>query len=592
MVSSLQDEFSSLSEDDVASEDEASSHRRFTSSNEVSTDSHYEPSMVDSDSEREETPPAKPVAKPANRVYSVALLLRIQAIVAACSPPPASHLITKRNDELLAIAPLHKKEKRSTPWTAAENKQGSKPRSSDDKMSKAARSALASLSADRVDQVCDKLAQSGLHTTPQLVVVLREIAEKAVAHHQLIPACAELCVRLKSDSRFVSAAGPEGGPLSYRQLLLDECWPRYQMLLEVRDVEPSDQDLRKKQALGNMKLMGDLITRGLMSPRLLVDCAEALVNHHLEHKTIFESLEALVALLMAGCAHVDRMPVQAHAARLNSVFSQIHIIAHDQAVPLSLRLLLRDVLSLHESGWRRGASFTSTKANEEIISKKMELKVSLRSQLEDNKQRQAPQPIDVATSTAKQSMLSLAREMLPATASPPNNRAARPGPPAPPKPPPAPRTGAGSAPVMTASLPVPVVAPVFDPKAFHRELSATLRDLACTGDSTAAVRRIRAQKVPKSHQAREFTDLLTRACEAREAARQSAFAFAAGLATSAFDRSECLAGVGAFFLDVYDDLCEEVPQLPAIVEREMMPVLGSVYSFESLEELLPESLQA
>jgi len=189
--------------------------------------------------------------------------------------------------------------------------------------------------------------------------------------------------------------------------------------------------------------------------------------------------------------------------------------------------------------------------------------------------------------------MSLAREMLLAPVGPaPVGRGARN----------APRPSASvvgtSVPVLAyASVPVPIssIVPAFDPKAFHRELSATLRDLAADGNAAAAVRRIRTQNVPLSHQSREFTDLLTRACEvSRKAARHSAFAFAAGLAAaspSAFDRSECLAGVDAFFREVYDELCEEVSQLPSIVEREMLPTLRSVFAIGVLEKVLPESLQ-
>lgn len=420
--------------------------------------------------------------------------------------------------------------------------------------------------------------------------MLHEISEKAVAQHQSTAVCADLCVRLKSDWRFESAAGPEGGPQSYRQLLLDECWPRFQQLINDGD-DGVEQDSDKKQALGNMKFMGDLITRGLMSPRLLVDCAEALLNRYTACTTAVDVLEALVALLKAGGAHVDSVVNWVHAERLNLAFSKMHKLAGGFEAPLSARLLLRDVLTLREAGWRaRTEVVAAPKQRPDDFRTPHGTRNALGLPEKDVIHKQQP-PLVETSKPGQQSMLSLAREMLLAPVAVPTVRGARNGI----------RSAArnvNSAPVLSyASSPAPIssIAPAFEPKIFRRELSAALRDLAADGNAAAAVRRIRAQNVPLSHQSRELTDLLTRACEVpRKAARHSAFAFAAGLAAaspSAFNRDECLAGLAVFFREVYEDLCEEVSQLPSLVEREMLPTFRNVFSEEALRELLPESLK-
>merc|ERR1719224_41135 len=53
----------------------------------------------------------------------------------------------------------------------------------------------------------------------------------------------------------------------------------------------------------------------------------------------------------------------------------------------------------------------------------------------------------------------------------------------------------------------------FEPKAFRKELVATLRELSALRNVARAVRRVRAQHVPEENQAAEFADLLTRAAE-------------------------------------------------------------------------------
>lgn len=135
----------------------------------------------------------------------------------------------------------------------------------------------------------------------------------------------------------------------------------------------------------------------------------------------------------------------------------------------------------------------------------------------------------------------------------------------------------------------------YTPKGFRREITAILKELASNRNVAAAVRRVRAQNVPESRQASEFTDLLTRASEEhRGIARRLMFAFAAGLAagsSSAFNPCECMSGLRNFFAEVYEDLCEEVPRLPVMVKAELVPVLRSVLSDEILNEALPQEWQ-
>jgi hypothetical protein len=592
------DKVSAISAGSASHQDEASAlsaSQQGVSSNEMATDSHYEESCLSSSDESDADEPSD--KKPVGRVYPLALMLRVQAVVSACTTAmPTSSLRTKRIDELPSAAPPtaaptpQKQRRAKSVDKPAQRQRVTVPpaNAADEKIAKAARSAITTLSSEKLQSICDKLAPCGIHSASQLAVVLHEICEKAITQHHSTAVCADLCVRLKSDWRFESAAGPEGGPQSYRQLLLDECWPRFQQLISDAGAE---QDSDKKHTLGNMKFMGDLITRGLMSPRLLVDCAEALINKYLACTDAVDVLEALSALLKAAGAHADSVVNWVHADRFNLVFSKMHELASGFKAPLSARLQLRDVLTLREAGWREQAEVVAApKQRPDDFRTPHGTRSAMGLPEKDIIHKQQPPPV-AASAPGQQSMLSLAREMLLAPVPPPNVRGARTGP----RPPP--RNG-NSAPVLAyASSPAPIssIAPAFEPKAFRRELSATLRDLAADGNAAAAVRRIRAQNVPLSHQSRELTDLLTRACEVpRKAARHSAFAFAAGLAAaspSAFDRDECLAGVGVFFREVYEDLCEEVSQLPSLVEREMLPTLRSVFSEEALREVLPESLK-
>ena len=111
--------------------------------------------------------------------------------------------------------------------------------------------------------------------------------------------------------------------------------------------------------------------------------------------------------------------------------------------------------------------------------------------------------------------------------------------------------------LSTKSSPEP-----FNPKTFRRELVSILTDLAQSKNVAAAVRRVRAQQVPK--------------------ARGN---------PSAFELAEVLSGIKLFFNDIYVDLCEEVPRLPSMIEAELVPTLREVFAVETVASLLPSGFK-
>lgn len=138
-------------------------------------------------------------------------------------------------------------------------------------------------------------------------------------------------------------------------------------------------------------------------------------------------------------------------------------------------------------------------------------------------------------------------------------------------------------------------AEVFDLKSFRRNLAAILGDLTSDRNVSNAVQRVRMAQVPMECQAEQFVDILTRIVEEKRGPpRRCAMAFAAGLGAAeapAFEREQCLAGMLTFFQDVYPDLCNEVPRLPAIVRSEFTPTFCSVFPQAEINNCLPPGVR-
>jgi hypothetical protein len=428
---------------------------------------------------------------------------------------------------------------------------------------------LTGLAADNVKAVAEKLKDTGVATVQQLLVVLAEVREHATNNHAHV-LCAELCAELKAIRKIACIAGADGEPSSFRQLLLDSCWPNFLEFIENR--APSST---RRQGVANVKYICELILRGLASPRLLITAAEMLLESFQTDKLFTEALECLMAILTAA-RQFDSQPGWIHKPRLDVVFRELETLVKQRAAPPTLCLLLGELISLRQAGWPTGKMrFPETQM------RPVEARSVDREPPKPKKQVRHPAP----TATDTGNMLTLAREMLlaPVTHNPKlRNSVAKA---------PAAAKEVKAQCEVKKKMPTSKTAP-FNSTAFHKVLSILLRTLHTGDNVTSALQKIQDQSVPLLHQAQEFADLLTRAAEiSREPCRLSAFQLAVALAEShVFDPAECLRGVAMFFDEVFGELCDEIPDLPRIVRTEMMPSLRAVFKPTELEEILPESI--
>merc|ERR1719201_3130645 len=108
---------------------------------------------------------------------------------------------------------------------------------------------------------------------------------------------ASLCVKLEKDPRIAAVVFKDADHLqNFRRLLLNQCQNVFEQVLESHAVDANaDEDeevifRRKQQALGNMKLIGQLLAHGMLSSDLFPECGEALLRKRTECPEALESL--------------------------------------------------------------------------------------------------------------------------------------------------------------------------------------------------------------------------------------------------------------------------------------------------------------
>jgi len=235
--------------------------------------------------------------------------------------------------------------------------------SDDDQMVlRAARSILNKLTIEKFESLFRQLVACGIKTPSHISTLMREVFEKATTQHQFIPMYAELCVRLERDPYIMCAVQQAGDTHNFQRLLLNQCQHAFEQLLEPCVVEKitseEDQMRRKQQALGNIKLIGELLVQGMLSSDLFVECGDELLR---SRTSCPEALESLAALMMVAGPKFDSKDWQ-HHSRLEAITSEMDEITKDKATPPRVRFLLRDVLDVRCSGWKSSANQTALKA--------------------------------------------------------------------------------------------------------------------------------------------------------------------------------------------------------------------------------------
>eukprot|EP00933_Yihiella_yeosuensis_P038218 TRINITY_DN32166_c0_g1_i2.p1 TRINITY_DN32166_c0_g1~~TRINITY_DN32166_c0_g1_i2.p1 ORF type:complete len:733 (-),score=186.03 TRINITY_DN32166_c0_g1_i2:226-2424(-) len=666
---------------DTSDDNTSSDSESFCSALDTASDSE-----VLSDSEVSESEDEKSaVARAPGCVFQVSVLLQLRAAMICFHGPDfgasepyglkSMPYSDKDNEESSTDVPSADSSPRSpaTPSVGAWKPRSRAGTVEDDTavVTKAMRSILNKLTVEKFDALFEKLVTCGMRTQEHLVILVREIFEKATVQHHFITMYADLCVRLESDPRISNAFKDDERRSSFKRLLLNQCQEAFEEILEKQEEQPQGLDpeeaeerrmLRKKKSLGNVKLVGELLNRGMLRSDLLMCCCRDLIE---QWKECEEALESLTTLLTVAAPVFDKKKNWAHQHELERIFTEIaELSAPKGPLPARLRFLAQDLLSLRKAGWPDASSRTaalrrapgpmkidevrnSAKVDDETPKSQAKTPTFNSSKARQNEvswpstqssKPRSPQHLEgcaahrvraagqkvIQPQTPSQDsvkrinrLASICNKALVTPAAPPAAPAAVTAAPAAAVPaapvaavPAAPVAAVPAAPAapaapeavtaalaaaVTTAMQLPAEEGPFNPANFRKVLNATLRELRTERNATAAVKTIRAQKVPKAFQAREFADLITRCAEdVSGPSRRTSFAFLVGLcngADSAFDKKACFDGAVMFFEEVYSDLLEEVPRLKDIMRSEFLPLLRPAMLPYHINRILPEALK-
>jgi len=180
-------------------------------------------------------------------------------------------------------------------------------------------------------------------------VVAREVFAKATMEHSFVEMYADVCSKLSED-----LGRQNGVQVNFRHALLDQCQRSFNLHLDPPridgdlDYEERYEELvkYKTRMLGNVRLIGQLLKRRMLSAKIIFHVTDELVSIGSP-----EALETLAVFLQTIGSTFDTPRWQGHA-RLEGVFLRAELFAEDSRQCSRTRCLLKDLLDKRKNAWR------------------------------------------------------------------------------------------------------------------------------------------------------------------------------------------------------------------------------------------------
>ncbi|CAJ1363573.1 unnamed protein product [Effrenium voratum] len=240
-------------------------------------------------------------------------------------------------------------------WAAQRRRVKSEAIDATEQVARSIKSILNKLTLEKFASLAQQLLDCGICNSDHVEILIHEVFGKATSQHHFIDMYADLCVLLHEHFLTEPFEDCKEGSkkLTFKRLLLDECQSSFERLLSppagLDDLEPEARTIAevryKTHMLGNIKLVGGLLSRGMLASKVGIAILEELLSN-----PTAEALESAAALLTAMGPTADR-PDWPQKVALNAIFERIALIVKMSKCQPRERCLLKDLLELRANAW-------------------------------------------------------------------------------------------------------------------------------------------------------------------------------------------------------------------------------------------------
>jgi len=218
-------------------------------------------------------------------------------------------------------------------------------------VARSARALLNKLTEERFESLCKQLLALPLSDSEQLETLAAEIFEKATTQNSFRAMYTELCLRF--DAKFAEQSEAAIGGKAFRKALANACQASFERHLHSHDVsnealspdEKLEAEIKlKEQRIGNMRFIGELLTRRLLAPKLMLPIVHELMD---SDETALESLIALLTIIAPSFEKEGSI----YKGPLRDAFASLRKRHADKALSNRLRCQLADLFEARARNW-------------------------------------------------------------------------------------------------------------------------------------------------------------------------------------------------------------------------------------------------
>jgi len=327
----------------------------------------------------------------AGDVFDIKMMLRVRQAVPA-SRPAANYLHGMLDSEVARIfeigaAGAEKKSgdkgKKCKGLKVSED--GYKVRSANgraEEISRHVKSLLNKICPDNLSKITNQLAKVELWTANELLEVIQIIFRKALDEPHYCPTYADMVNALQSRYPQFPPEQEGDGPVTFLRVLLNTCQLEFERLPATLDV-PVDQKAnmsqdevteyqmaQKKKFLANMKFIGNLFLRKLLSIKVMGSIVEDLIGRVGSTLPEEHKIECVCELLQAIGYTIDSMPqgsdlMSQFCARLVSLKSAVGS-SGKAAYSRRIQFQIQDLMDLRSRGWEKKQFKEQAKTKDEV----------------------------------------------------------------------------------------------------------------------------------------------------------------------------------------------------------------------------------
>ncbi|KAK1425081.1 hypothetical protein QVD17_20425 [Tagetes erecta] len=230
------------------------------------------------------------------------------------------------------------------------------------------------LTPHNFETLFDQVKQVNIDNVDTLFGVIGQIFDTALMEPTFVEVYANFCSRLAVE---LPGFGDGDVKITFKRLLLTKCQEEFERgekeeeeeaanrteeESEIKETYEEREEKRRRRMLGNIRLIGELYKKRILTERIMHECIKKLLGFNLKNPDE-KNIEALCILMSTIGDLIDHPKAKVH---MDVYFDKMFQLSNNMTRSSRVRFMLKDVIDLRRNKWQQTRKVESPKNIEEV----------------------------------------------------------------------------------------------------------------------------------------------------------------------------------------------------------------------------------